>query len=262
MAGMALDELVADWRALPLDGPPYLFPKDQTLLRRSDKQVVTFKDFASFANSDALGDRKDTRFHLGLLPVPYVGDIQQASIFILTLNPSLEPLDYFGGERVPELREAIVQNLRQEDLDSEFPFFALNPRFSWDGSFRYWEGKLHEIVQKIREVKGLGYGEALSHMAKSICCLQLVPYYSRVFGNERLLSGLASTKLITRYVQEELAPRAKKKQVLLIVVRQKTSWGVNEQDAVVYKGNESRGASLSLKSRGGKAIARWLGLPT
>jgi hypothetical protein len=69
--------------------------------------------------------------HLGLIPVPYMGDLDHSSIFILMANPGLKNIDYYAEQENEELKKTLKNNLIQEDLDKEFPFACLNPKFSW-----------------------------------------------------------------------------------------------------------------------------------
>jgi hypothetical protein len=197
-----------------------------------------------------------------------MGDLRNASIFILMLNPGLSPGDYFAEQNWPSWREAVVNNLRQEELDEEYPFLGLYPRFAWHPGFGYWNKKFRSIAIEIGEQQSVSYREALGRISRRVAGLELVPYHSKSYGGRSLLRKLPSRNIILRYVHNTLAPKADKGQALIIVIRGAKSWGLHEkkdnqnrQTIFVYQGSEARSASLSLnKSRGGPAIARWLGL--
>jgi hypothetical protein len=62
-----------------------------------------------------------------------------------------------------------------------------------------------------------------------------------------------------------LIPKAKKGNCTLIVTRKTKDWGCpcdakHKDNIVVYQGGETRGASLSSKSKGGKAILKSYGI--
>ena len=95
VAGREVPELVSWWRGVSLDQPPFVHPEDKSVLEATPGAVSRFKKFTDYAADELMGDRNDGTFHLGLLPTPYMGDLQRATIFVLTLNPGLHPSDYF-----------------------------------------------------------------------------------------------------------------------------------------------------------------------
>ena len=93
---------------------------------------------------------KDKRFHLSLIPQPFLGDLSKARVVILTLNPGLRPIDYFAEFFNDEYRNALLGTLRQ-DFDERFPNIKLNPRFSWTSGFRYWHDRLAKLIDRFAE---------------------------------------------------------------------------------------------------------------
>lgn len=138
-----IPELIDAWRARSLAAPPYLLPSDKALLP-SKRSTHPYRSFDEFIGSPAFG-APDTRLHLGLLPIPYVGDLLHAGIYILLLNPSFAPCDYYAEEHSPEYHAALIRNLRQEHGDAAYPFFSLDPRFSWHPGFTYWHGSINSL---------------------------------------------------------------------------------------------------------------------
>jgi hypothetical protein len=251
-------ELIARWRACPLDAPPYRLPGDEVLAERWTHPYHTFNQFIE---SPSFGV-PDHRLHLGLLPAPYVGDLERASIYILLLNPGFSPDDYYGESHSPEYRETLVRNLRQQDGDSAYPFLFLNPRFSWHGGFAYWHRRLGGIVAELVRQQGLTTQAALSKLARATCALELLPYHSASFRMPpAVMNQLASVRLVREFVHQVLVPRAERKEALIIVTRGAKQWGISKsENIVVYEGGETRGAHLSLNTSGGTAIAGHLGL--
>jgi len=63
------------------------------------------------------------------------------------------------------------------------------------------------------------------------------------------------------YVHDVLVPKARSNDATIIVTRSVHNWKLpKHNNIVVYEGGETRSAHLTLKSRGGKAIAKHLGL--
>src|SRR5690606_16191656 len=103
--------------------------------------------------------------HTGLLPLPYLGSLERASMFLLALNPGLHASDYHA-EIHPAFRERLLSNLYQQDAADEFPFLSLDPVFAWHAGFEYWAGKLHGIVSALVTQRALSYRQAPSELAQ------------------------------------------------------------------------------------------------
>src|SRR5688500_11537382 len=110
--------LIERWRECNLESPPYLFPDDR--LENISRFSVTYNSFDEYANSIEFG-ASSAKLHTGLLPLPYVGDLAEASIFILMLNPGLSPGDY-SAEENSEFRQAHITNLKQQNINEKYPF--------------------------------------------------------------------------------------------------------------------------------------------
>lgn len=254
----AAEDLLAAWRAMPIDSPPYLLPPDIRTLEPLDSYRQPFNTLAEYVRSEAIG-QDDGRFHLGLLPVPYFGNLAQATVFVLSLNPGLAAVDYLAEETSTGQREALIANLRQEGLDEAYPFRCLDPAFCWTGGFVYWHQKLGPYIRALAASHPT-YQDALSQVAKTVCCLELVPYHSSYFTQHQLLETLPSVQLMKRFVHEDLARRAKAGEVDIIVTRQTWAWGLEPSDHIVLFGRyEARGASLT-QSNAKALIERRLGI--
>ncbi len=253
-----LKELINFWRECPTDEPPFVHPADHSLVSRNKVSDMdeTSMDFDSFITDQRFG-RFDDRLHTSLLPVPYVGDLRNAQIVILLLNPGLSYTNYWGEYKMPEFRDRLIGNIGQSFEGVEFPFFGLDPQFCWDGGFAWWEKKLRDVVTKIAEEKfDSRYFEALRDLSAKLACVELVPYHSSSFGSHAILEELPSSKMVRKFVLEYLIPEARIGKRTLIVTRQAKSWNLPEtnKNIVIYKGGHTRGASLSQNSSGGKAI--------
>jgi len=109
--------LLSAWQEFELDRPPYVLPGDETILSKTDV-------FCRFAGWDGLiadpefGTPGNSRLHVDLLPIPFVGDLRSASVFLLMLNPGFGPHDYFGEYRIPEYAHVSSSNLTLQRLNS------------------------------------------------------------------------------------------------------------------------------------------------
>jgi hypothetical protein len=173
-------ELLTAWRDYEFNSPPYLLGGDDPLLSkpRSRAHVAIHLSWESFIEEKDFGVPGDTRLHLGLVPVPFAGDIERAKVIVLLLNPGLEPDDYFGEYKVPGFRDRLICNLRQDFSRTEYPFVYLDPAISWHSGYRWWHGKFQRVIAALAKAWGVSYGDARRHFAKVIACVELVPYHS------------------------------------------------------------------------------------
>jgi hypothetical protein len=255
--------LAKSWKRSRFLNPPFFNADDQKALSKAgEKYLCTYGGYQEFIESQDFGRKNDKRFHLGLYPVPFSGNIASADVFILMLNPGFIYLDYFAQESSRNFRKHSLDKLRFTMPKGPFPLHSMNPEFAWMSGSEYWRGKFDSIVRLMMERRAKTYTDALSILAKRIAILQLYPYHSTSFHLPRsVASQLKSPKLMIDFVQQVLLPEARSGQLLLIVARKARRWGLKQsKNIVVYTGSEARSASFSKRSRGGKAITRHLGL--
>lgn len=242
-----MNTLVQHWNKAPLDVAPFLHPDDQIILKRASP--VT--SYAGFTDELASGAVKPKTFHLSLMPVPYFGDLDNAGVIILLLNPGLHASDYMLEERFPEFRDELRSVIRQESRGNPF----LDPRWAWTSGFTWWEGKLGEVARVIASKRFNGhYGEALRSLSGHVAVIEMVPYHSKSFGGP---VDIPSARAALAFVKEVVEEGRR----TVIVTRQVRKWGFAPSDKVInYSAGQARGASLSPRSPGGRAILSTYGL--
>ena len=257
-------EFLKKWKKAELNRPPYIFPKDKEIIKKLEKKgkIITYYTVKDYINSKEFANRKDTTLHIGLKPLPFAGYLRKASIYILTANPGLSPVDYYIEESDQKYVRDIENNIKQFNDKSKYPMFLLNPKYSWYAGFEYWEEKLRDIIDLLMINKKMQYKEALRFVSKKIATVELLPYHSRNFGlSENELSKFESVKLVREFAQKELVKLANNGEAIIIVIRKANHWDIKEnKNIIVYDKNEARGASLSSESRGGKAILEKLNI--
>lgn len=257
---MLFHRLISDWRECNFDTPTYLFTGDERELATKGK-VSLYRSFGEYISSPTFGLASDTSLHIGLIPIPYIGNLEKATVFILMLNPGLSTGDYFAEQNSVEYRKALIRNIYQENAGDEYPFIFLDPYLAWHPGFEYWQGKFHSITEALAKQGNLTYQNALSRLSKQVACLELVPYHSKSFGAYPHLKTLPSTKAMIKFVREVVVPKVQNDEAIIIATRKVKHWELPEhQNIVIYKGGETRSAHLTLQSRGGKAIAQRLGV--
>ncbi|HTX80457.1 MAG TPA: hypothetical protein VMC62_12350, partial [Longilinea sp.] len=252
-------DLISAWQQCDLTSSPYILPADKPYLTKYSTRI--FHSFDEYIANPEFGSSSDTNLHVGLLPLPFIGNLRKATIFVLMLNPGLHPGDYYAEQYNFEYKKACIRNLHQENNNDEYPFIFLNPQFAWHPGFEYWNKKFNPIIETLEKQSQITYQEAMSILAKSLACLELLPYHSKSFGSNSLLKVLPSVQTMISFVHEILLPKAKNGEILIIVTREAQNWQLPKyKNIITYEGGETCSAYLSLASRGGKAIANHLGL--
>lgn len=251
-----MSTLVELWKRIDLKSPPFIFPGDEKYLSEvnSFRNIVSFEKYVDDINEIKKAPHK---FHLNLLPIPYMGNLETAKIFILMANPGLAASDYKAEFQDADYPNDLIKNLHQK-ADSDFPYVSINPKYCWHGGFEYWDAKFKDIIGFIQKEYKLSYVDALSFFSQNVAALELIPYHSK---QSNYLPGLESTKLIKNYVTGVLLPRARTGKILIVVTRNIRAWGLKEEKKIILYGKpgQARGASLGKVTKGGKAIMEFLG---
>jgi hypothetical protein len=247
-------ELVEFWKSCNLTQPPYVHDTDRPHIDAARNIKVTLlRNHHEFIGHRTFGDENDSSLHLGLLPVPYRGNLSKADIFIIMLNPGLGLSDY-QTEEDKEQNEQVRLILRQEFAKVEYPFLALNPEYAWTGGFQWWERKLRQVITRIAiDYCENDYAAALRFLSQRLAMIEIFPYHSRTFNAGSLRSRLPSVQKATGFVRS-LLPRAEKGEITIIVTRAIRTIGIDDHELVNYDRRHARGASLGLETLGGKAI--------
>lgn len=150
MRADVISHLANPWAALP-DQSPYILPQDKVQLESHGVSPESL------------------RLDLGLLPVPWNGTLESASVVLLTLNPSVR-LNAALEEQNTDYREAILANLR---FGNNPPFFSLDERFHRTGGCEYWQRLLRTLVVRF----------GVDRVSHRIMCIQYFPYRSETYRN-------------------------------------------------------------------------------
>ncbi len=264
---MDLLEAWKNWQ--PGDNPPYALEMDADELnsRRWQRKAVTFTPDQAredTALSQAINDR---RLHLGLFPLPFIGDLKNASIYVLMANPGLNHSDY---DNVTDGDANWLRGQLTQEFGDSLPFgTAFDPKNVEKGGKDYTRDKLKRTVEFIAERSARSYSETLKEFALKLAVIQLVPYHSKKFVSGANM--LPSADLVVKFVKNTVVPRVRNGEAILIVTRRIKDWNRNQGlprdlvDAgriVLYdRPGEPLSASLGPRSRGGKAILRHFGIP-
>ena len=225
-----------------------ILPDDRKKLTRD--KLFQCKTLKGILKKDFFIEKSN--FHEGLLPYPYVGNLEKAKIYLLMLNPGVHLGDYRAEQRA-EYKQAWERNIRQTFGKNDYPFFFLNPKFADTPAFDYWHNKLKDVIKTIIENKRCSYEEALRFISKHIACLELVAYRSPNFNlSERIIKELKSVQKIRSFANSL-------KNKTLIVLRSAKLWNINgDNNIIVYENGQAQAASLTANSEGGERIIKIL----
>lgn len=253
--------LLEAWACFDVSARPYVLKDDLGRLPRArieqGSQPVAWSELVS---SDNLLDRASTELHLNLLPQPFFGNLREATVYLLLLNPGLGLTDYYGESEVESYRAALIRNLRQDFAATDHPFLFLDPRFAWHGGFAWWNRKLGGVVRDVANEVGQSTREVRKVLANVLASVELLPYHSASFSSRGLkLDALPSAQLACQFVRDFVLPRVASGKARLIVTRRARDWGVVPDERIcVYSKGEARGAHLTSRTGGGKLIAQAL----
>lgn len=216
--------LLREWQKWDAEDFPYVLHRDADVLASPSWKpwVAKYRGWREATRDPDFCKSDDKRLHLGLTPVPFVGDMLNASVYILMLNPGLGPGDYFEY-RVPRLRKALLANLRQKHKVGVMPFVFLDPQFAWHDGFGYWDRKLKGVMEALATSKDISLADARSMLGRKLAVVQLVPYHSAV-SNQKALEQLPSVPLAKDFVRKTVARRVRARDAIAIVTRQVKEW--------------------------------------
>ncbi len=250
-------EFWADFAAGP---PPFVHPRDRGVFERwapefLRHQVVTYRTYGYDQEAQNKGF-----VHLSLLPAPYVGDVDNADIVVLMLNPGFLPLDYLAEEQM-DFRLSALVNLKQNFEHIQYRYQFLNPQFSWHGGYQWIMRKLGSLPEEVARQQARSVESVIAELANRMVVFELFPYHSVNFSSSRLLGALPSVKAVREFILNSIIPRARDcQEITLVAARAWRKVGLNLADdngrnLIVYsRPGEAQGAKLNPSSRGGRAI--------
>ncbi|MGI9256320.1 MAG: hypothetical protein ACR2PY_05245 [Salinispira sp.] len=226
------------WQELNTKTPPFVHPRD------SLSRCLSYEEYKKIPESDI--SRYDTYFHTSLMPVPYYGDIQNAKVYVLYLNPGFCPDDYAAERERKGYFQLFVNGLRQNGKN-EYPFPFISPQHDDTPAGRWWMRKLRRIIEHVAEQKNISRENAVFEISQKIATLELVAYHSTTFnGNYAVVHDLPSSQMIRNFVREYALPRAREDKACIIITRGKRIWNLTpEENVIIYDRNQARGAHLT-----------------
>ena len=189
-------------------------------------------------------EESQTVIHFGLLPQPFIGDVENAKIIICSLNPGFSADDYNADELH---HNDILEQLNPDNHNKTLFWLTEKPddKGNLSGGAKWWQSKLD---QKDKE-KSLVYNimkeyksdvESLSNeelkkekekvfkvLSENMAAIELFPYHSEKFN--RKYAECCSTQKIKDYVWNTIVKNAEKKNQLICFTRSFALWGLDTE---------------------------------
>lgn len=266
-------DLIKVWREDKLIQPPYILKADFNIFQRSYSKIVV-NDKEEYENLNQ--NEKKYAIHAGLLPSPFGGNLENADIFLLYLNPGFHPCEYEFEMSNKPFKNSLIKQIRQNNAKIDFPFISLNPDFSGHPGFAYFADNRSGILKRERSnLRHIGnylinskrkefiemdsIDIAYKYLSNRIAILEYFPYHSKNYNHDKLARDLESSRLIVDYAQSVLVPKAKRGKILIVCTRKALKWNLpNHKNIIIYDKSWCQSASLSLKSPGGIAIKAFI----
>lgn len=173
------------WEAIPKTSP-HILEEDLTMLGKMGM------------------DPKDLGWRTELIPVPFMGDYNKASIILLCLNPGFnEKLDFQDYSNDYYYQE----NMKTLAMKSNYPFFCLDPKISFSGAFIWWAKILKTLIDQ--------FGSR--HLSNKLMCLQYLAYHSTTYTDP--LGYLPSQNYTFGLLKQAIKDRK-----TIVIMRSKKLW--------------------------------------
>ena len=154
------------------------------------------------------------KIHTSLFPAPFMGDVLNASILILMLNPGYDPKEEIAGF-YSQYKEWWLKQIQHISPKPELPLFCFDEDYSKKSD--YWIKKLKPLTEVV--------GKEI--VANQVAKVQFFPYHSRKFKPiyRRLLQEEGfEAYLPSQKYNFSLLKRAMENGALIIIPRSRRYW--------------------------------------
>lgn len=216
------------------------FHKDTQILEadyavlKNNNLLITKEDYVNSIRQygyDAVKNSKQgLQIHRDLPPEPFVGDLLNATAYIVSLNPGCAEREYnsetgWGWQTLVD----IAEKNRKQEFDSALKFYYLDDILAKTGGGKYWindvlgertQHKLKGLVEKIARTKNLSFDQAKNLVSDSLCDIELCPYHSCRWGiNPEILKTLPSVQQCLEFLKNTIVPAVLNGKKSLIILR-------------------------------------------
>jgi len=239
--GAAIKKLVDHWKTYkPKRSFPKFHLKDEDEINAKSINEINVCSVSAYLNAHNLN-----KIHAALQPVPYVGNLQTADLFLLMINPSVA-LGSYGTQSKKEFQKELTKERHQ----TRSSCLALDPAFWWTSWFTYYNDLFGPSFKEMIKTTKKTYHQTLLEAASRTAILELVPYFSGSAQSvEGIESRLVSTTLAKR-AATEICERANKGDASVVIRWSgRDRWGLGEIEESEYIGLSEGRNGLSKQAR-------------
>jgi hypothetical protein len=186
------------------------------------------------------------------LPQPYMGDPEQAEIFLLNGNPDAkdDPTVLSHKEFNEKHKKYILISL--ENRVKDYPLYALNPQFKCYYIHKWWYEHLHFLWDDKKSRTDL------QTASKKVFAAEYFPYFSKNLSDTNNIPILESQKYTFSLVEEAI-----KAEKFIVIMRAKDKWhdsvkGLKKYSNKKYKDADGKEYSrvIELRTKNGNRPQR------
>lgn len=135
-------------------------------LEKNSSEFILQEDRQIIKEFNSKNSKEEFKIHTDILPFPFVGNVLEAPIVLLMLNPGYEQQERDNGF-YNEFKDIFWKQLNHKYDEMEYPYYCLNPViFSYSD---YWPKRLKKAIIGITE----------QEFSKKVCNIQFFPYSSK-----------------------------------------------------------------------------------
>jgi hypothetical protein len=199
---------------------------------------------------------------LDLLPAPHTGDLENAAVILVELNPGYGAMDYRDNDNLV-FRDELKAQIKQDVASKEYPFLPLNPRFRETGEYEHWAkgtkfgGLIKQLAQeKFTDRRDDARIVAQRVMSKWVATIEAMPYKS--YRYDKRCDELPSFQITKNFIHQYLRERARHG-TLVIIIRKVGMlgfvYGQAPENFILFNPDgEAQRAYIGPKSEAGKKI--------
>ena len=149
------------------------------------------------------------KIHTEIMPAPFMGDILNSKIVILTLNPGFDKTENKNGF-YQEYKENWEKQIVHQFPDPKYPLFCFEKKYVTFSN--YWQIKLNPLIQV----------SSVEKVAKNISIIQFFPYHSEKFRN--IPKKISKDYLISQQYNFHLVRKAIERDAIIVIQRGERLW--------------------------------------
>jgi hypothetical protein len=191
---------------------------------------------------------------INLFAVPFIGNVEDAKLYILMGNPGFHTGDY-----VDEIEDKTYIELLKENINiSSSSFMYLRNEAINTGGYKYWSnrGKIFKIAHYLGNLNQRPFKENLEIVMKSTCVVESVAYHSIQKPSEKLYN-MPSSKLNKRLVNEYIQEKTEENNAMCFIWRSVSFWGMKKNQNILLR-DKMKARLPNIKNDEAELIAKFL----